>query len=420
MCDSLYLRTIRDNVIYCFRTHGRKMKNYDIKWPLMSNNLSRSDLDAVINLLQQNDPKLTNGPAVKQFEEEWSDWLGVKYSVMLNSGASANDLTMLALRESKGSGEVIVPALTWVSDIASVINAGHTPIFVDINPKTLGMDTDLILKSVTSKTKAVFLTHVLGFDALSDELISGLEKRGVALIEDVCESHGTKHNDQKVGTFGWASNFSFYYAHHMTTIEGGMISTNDIKLYEMLRIMRSHGMLREASLKQTKEFYSEEYPDLNPDFIFLYATHNMRSTEINATLGLSQLKNLDINITSRQNNFDKFLKSIEGGVFRTDFKVEGNSNYAFTLIMKYPDFALRDQIENLLKFKGIEFRRGLAGGGNQLRQPYLKNLKGIPLPDSLPNVDFIHNFSWYIGNYPNIDSRIYAELKDLVESISLI
>jgi CDP-6-deoxy-D-xylo-4-hexulose-3-dehydrase len=199
-----------------------------------------------------------------------------------------------------------------------------------------------------------------------------------------------------------------------------MISTNDINLYEMLRMMRSHGMVREASLEQTKEFYSQKYPDLNPDFIFLYASHNMRSTEINATLGLSQLKNLDKNIALRKDNFDRFLESIEGSVFRTDFKIEGNSNYAFTLIMKHPDVVLRDQIENLLRTKGIEYRRGLAGGGNQLRQPYLRNIQGIPSPDSLPNVDFIHNFSWYIGNYPDIDAGIYTELKELVETIRLI
>ena len=139
----------------------------NIKWPLMNNNLLREDLDSVIELLKQEDPKLTNGPKVREFEGVWSKWLGVKYSVMLNSGASANDLTLLALKEMFGPSEVIVPALTWVSDVASVLNAGHTPIFVDINLKTLGMATDLILKSITPKTKAVFLTHVLGFNALT-------------------------------------------------------------------------------------------------------------------------------------------------------------------------------------------------------------------------------------------------------------
>lgn len=385
----------------------------DIKWPLMNNNLLREDLDSVIELLKQDDPKLTNGPIVKEFEEVWSKWLGVEYSVMLNSGASANDLTMLALKEIFGPSEVVVPALTWVSDIASVLIAGHTPIFVDINPKTLGMATDLILKSVTPKTKAVFLTHVLGFNALTQELITELNKRGILLIEDVCESHGATQAGIKVGTFGWASNFSFYYAHHMTTIEGGMISTNDSNLYEMLRMMRSHGMVREASNDTTKKDFERSYPDLNPDFIFAFPSHNMRSTEINAVLGLSQIKRLDSQIIARRSNLERFLECIDSRFFRTNFEVEGNSNYAFTLILNEPDFDLRKKVENSLSNKGIEFRRGLAGGGNQLRQPYIRKRFTELDPESLPNTDFVHHFGWYIGNYPGINQQIFKELETL-------
>jgi CDP-6-deoxy-D-xylo-4-hexulose-3-dehydrase len=386
------------------------MQIRDIKWPLMANNLSRRDLESVIKLLQEDDPKLTNGPRVLEFEEAWSKWLGTKYSVMLNSGASANDLTMLALREIHGLGEVIVPSLTWVSDIASVLNAGHKPIFVDINKKTLGMATDLILDAITENTKAVFLTHILGFNALTDSLINELKNRKILLIEDVCESHGAKHNGKKVGTFGWASNFSFYYAHHMTTIEGGMISTNDEEIYQIIRMMRSHGMVRESTSSELKAKYVKKYPDLNPDFIFAYGSHNMRSTEINALIGLSQLENLDENIEKRRANFDKFLNTIDGGIFQTEFNTDGNSNYAFTLILRNPDFKLRDKIEVDLKLLGIEFRRGLAGGGNQLRQPYLRNLGGMPTPESLPNVDFVHHFAWYLGNYPNLDNSFFSEL----------
>ncbi len=379
----------------------------------MNNNLTRQDLDAVISLLQEDNPKLTNGPRVREFEESWSRWLGIKYSVMLNSGASANDLTMLALKEIKGVGEVIVPALTWVSDIASVLHAGHKPVFVDINPKTLGMNTQLILEAITPNTKAVFLTHVLGFNALSDQLITELKLRNIILIEDVCESHGATHKSKKVGTFGWASNFSFYYAHHMTTIEGGMISTNDIDLYETLRMLRSHGMVREASLEITRESYIRNYPDLNPDFIFSYPSHNMRSTEINAVLGISQLARLDDQIIKRRLNFNKFLNLINNKIFRTNFEVNGNSNYAFTLILNEPDFKLRDDVEAKFNEEGIEFRRGLAGGGNQLRQPYLRNMPGIPLPESLPEVDHVHNFSWYIGNYPELSPKFFDALKFL-------
>ena len=386
----------------------------NIKWPLMNNNLLRVDLDSVIELLKQDDPKLTNGPKIREFEEVWSEWLGVKYSVMLNSGASANDLTMLALRETFGSCEIIVPALTWVSDIASVLNSGHTPVFVDINPNTLGMATDLILKSITPKTKAVFLTHVLGFNALTNELLNELKSRNILLIEDVCESHGATHLERKVGTFSWASNFSFYYAHHMTTIEGGMVSTNDFKLYEMLRMMRSHGMVRESSQDDTKKEYAKNYPDLNPDFIFAYPAHNMRSTEINAVLGLSQINRLDKQIYERRSNFQKFLESIDSKYFKTDFEVNGNSNYAFTLILNEPSFELREKVESCLSEKGIEFRRGLAGGGNQLRQPYLRRRFETLAPESLPNTDYVHHFGWYIGNYPGINPQIFKELESLV------
>lgn len=389
------------------------MQNNKIKWPLMSNNISKADLEPVITLLRENDPKLTNGPKVIEFENAWSNWLGVKHSVMLNSGASANDLTMLALREIYGLGEVIVPALTWVSDIASVVNAGHKPVFVDINKRTLGMDTELIKKAVTKDTKAVFLTHVLGFNALTDDLLDFLESKKIKLIEDVCESHGAQHNGRKVGTFGWASNFSFYYAHHMTTIEGGVVSTNDEDLYQIIRMMRSHGMVRESTSISVKQRYEKDFPDLNPDFIFAYGTHNMRSTEINALIGLSQLKNLDSNIEKRRSNFERFLDCIDSKLFQTDFELTGNSNYAFTLIQKESDFALRNKVEDNLKALGIEFRRGLAGGGNQLRQPYLKKLDGIPNPESLPNVDFVHNFGWYLGNYPDLNSSFFTELKSL-------
>ncbi len=136
----------------------------------------------------------------------------------------------------------------------------------------------------------MFLTHVLGYNGLTNNLIEGLKKQNILLIEDVCESHGATHDGKKVGTFGWASNFSFYYAHHMTTIEGGIISTNDSELYDILRMLRSHGMVRESLNNVTKNEYVKKYPDLNPDFIFAFASHNMRSTELNAVLGIRATK----------------------------------------------------------------------------------------------------------------------------------
>ena len=389
----------------------------DFNWPLMHNNITRSDLNKMIEYLEQDDPKLTHGPLVKKFEEEWSKWLGVKHSVMLNSGSSANDLTMMAIRELKGPGEVIVPPLTWVSDISSVLRAGLQPVFVDIDPGSLALDSKKVLEAITPRTRAVFLTHVLGFNGLTDELIDCLKEKGIPLIEDVCESHGATHNGKKVGTFGWGSNFSFYYAHHMTTIEGGIISTDDDELYDMVRMMRSHGMVRESLNPQTKLDYVERHPDLNPDFIFAFASHNMRSTELNALLGLEQLQRLDQNNLARTRNLEKFLSILDPEIFQTEFKIEGSSNYAFTLVLRKPDMKMRDKVEYILSKAGIEFRRGLSGGGNQLRQPYLRGQAGLPKPETMPITDHVHHFAWYIGNYPELDLEKILWLGKVLEDI---
>jgi len=189
----------------------------------MKNNITRMDLDAVIDFLHKDNLVLTQSQQLKKFENECSSWLGVKYSVFVNSGSSANLLTISALKEVFGLGEIIVPTLTWVSDIASVFHCGFKPVFVDIDPRTLGMDNDQVIQKITPLTRAVFLTHVLGFNALSEWLLDELKARNIPLIEDVCESYGGNFVGRKLGTFGLMSNFSFYYAHHMSTIEGGMI-----------------------------------------------------------------------------------------------------------------------------------------------------------------------------------------------------
>lgn len=386
-------------------------------WPLMVNNVSRLDLDLVIQHLLGDDPKLTHGPKVRDFEDRWSEWLGVKYSVMVNSGASANDLTMLALKEIFKSGEVIVPPLTWVSDIASVLNSGLKPVFVDIKFNDLSFNMKNLKDAITSETRAIFLTHVLGINALNSELLELCTSRGILLIEDVCESHGAKFEGKKTGSIGFASNFSFYYAHHMTTIEGGMVSTNNEDFYEIIRSMRSHGMVREFSTQSRKQKYALDFPDLNPDFIFAFATHNMRPTEINGIIGLSQLKRLDENISKRTENFRTYLDNIDRMKFFADFHVEGSSNYALPIILKIADKEKVEKIESLFRNKGIEFRRGLSGGGSQIRQPYLRN-RGIKLdPANFPVVDHIHFNSWYVGNYPDLDSRKIVDLCNLLNDL---
>jgi len=387
-------------------------------WPLMRNNISRADLDEVIEFLQQDDILLTQGSQVRAFEREWSEWLGVRHSVFVNSGSGANLLTISALSHREGPGEVIVPTLTWVSDIASVIQCGFKPVFVDINPRTLGMNTDEVLKKITSQTKAVFLTHVMGYNALNQGFLDELKDRGIPLIEDVCEAYGATFQGKKLGTFGSVSNFSFYYAHHMSTIEGGMISTNDEELYETIRMLRAHGMVRESTSDDLKRSYWEQYPDLNPDFIFAYPAYNMRSTEINAVIGRNQLKRLDLNNEQRRRNLSMFLENLDPEKFFTEFEVEGSCNYAFTLVLRHPDWALCEKVMNSLRARGIEFRRGTAGGGNQLRQPYLKHLIDRAEIAKYPNIDHIHFFGFYIGNYPELEEEKIFELCALLNGLS--
>jgi len=389
----------------------------DLNWPLMRNNITPSDLEGVIQFLKQEVPILTQSTQVQSFEHEWSRWLGVKHSVFVNSGSSANLLTMTALREIAGTGEVIVPTLTWVSDIASVLQCGFTPVFVDINPKTLGMDSKQVVAKITPNTKAVFLTHVLGYNALDEGLLAELQARKVPLIEDVCESHGATFKGRKLGTFGLASNFSFYYAHHMSTIEGGVISTDDSQLYEMLRMFRSHGMVREAESSDLKQSYADRSPDLNPDFIFAFPAYNMRSTEINAVIGRAQLKRLDENNRVRTDNLDLFLSHLDGTKYQTDFITAGSCNYAFTLVLKQPDPVLRDHLINALRQARVEFRRGTSGGGNQLRQPYLKKLVGDREFEKYPHVDHVHFYGFYIGNFPGLEKEKILALTEILNAL---
>jgi len=373
--------------------------------PLMSDNIDKEDIKSLINFLSQDQiPKLTNGPKVVEFENKWGEWLGTKYNLMLNSGASANELTMLALNYIHGEGEIIVPPLTWISDISSVIFSGFKPVFVDINLKNLSFDIDKLKQAITPKTKAIFLTHVLGINALTDELIELCRKKDILLIEDVCESHGVTFKGQKVGSIGFASNFSFFFAHHMSTIEGGMICTNDEHFYQVCRALRSHGMTREMTNDDFKQQIINENPDLNKDFIFLHPAHNFRSTELNAVIGLSQIKKLDNNNKNRINNFNYFIERLDSNKYITDFEMEGQCNYAFIIILKEGSFEMRDKVETILKEKGIEFRRGLSGGGNQLRQPYFKRNYNINY-DDFKNVDHVHYFGWYIGNYPTLEQE---------------
>jgi len=384
------------------------MNNF--KWPLINDNVTNEDRKILSDFILSNQ-RLTNGERVKEFEKLWSEWLGVKHSVMVNAGASANFISIAMVKELVGVGEIIVPPLGWVSDISSVTQLGMHPVFVDIDIDSLAITADNIEKAITDKTKAIVLVHCLGFNGLTDKIIHLAKKHNLILIEDCCESHGACFKDKKVGSYGDISLFSFYFGHHMTTIEGGMVCVNDSKLYDLAKLFRSHGMTREASSELQKE-YQKKYPKLNPLFTFAVAGFNMRSTELNAVLGIEQLKRLDYNIERRTENLQTWLSNLNGDKYFTKFNTEGSSNFALPLI------TLRDNLKEICDImieNGVEYRLGMAGGGNQALQPYLEKFNHTKF--ILENTNFIHNNSLYIGNHQDLIKDDIIKLCTVLNSI---
>ena len=277
--------------------------------------------------------KLTNGPKVREFEEAWSRWLGIQHSLFVSSGSTANTLLVASMKELYGlkdGDKVLVPACTWTTNISPLIQSGLQPIFADINLRNYSFDIDELdyVRSQHPDIKAIFATHLVGLSSdleevrykMTDELDHQKNKNGIhrpLIIEDICESHGVRDRDdnkrgtrcQFRGVSSVGATFSFYFGHHMTTIEGGMVSTCHSDLYELMRMKRSHGMAREASPELFKK-YSEENPQCDPAFLFMTDGYNLRNHELCAVLGLSQLKRLDKNIEIRRKNYAQFQRNI--------------------------------------------------------------------------------------------------------------
>jgi len=369
-------------------------------WKLIDDNISQSDKKKLSNFILKTN-FFTSGKHVKKFEYSWSKWLGVSHTTMVNSGASANFISIALVKELYGTGEVILPSLGWSTDVSSVIQLGMKPVFVDIEFSNLSMSLENIKKAYSSKTKAIVLIHLLGLNALSKDILSFIKKKKIFLIEDCCEAHGAYFESKKVGSYGDISLFSYYYGHHITTIEGGALSTNNKKLDEIIKMFRSHGMIRESS-KKTKSFYKKNFPTLNPLFTFAVSGFNLRSTEINAYLGILQLKKLNLIIKKRMNNLKVWLDNLDHQKFFTSFNQTGNSSFALPLILNSKDKIVFNKILNFLTLSNIEFRLGTAGGGNLFDQPFVKNFKNKKSIGKLANVNHIHNFGLYIGNHPSL------------------
>tara|TARA_Y100001937_G_scaffold89505_1_gene121083 strand:+ start:14562 stop:15752 length:1191 start_codon:yes stop_codon:yes gene_type:complete len=387
------------------------------KWPLINDNITQGD-KKVLSEFILNSNRFTNGPKVQEFEKAWSEWLGVKHTVMVGSGAAANYITTAIVREIKGQqGEIIVPPIGWVSDVSSVINTGFTPVFVDVDMNTMAISYENIKAAINENTKAIVMVHALGFNGLNNKIIELAKKHDLILIEDCCEAHGADYKGVKVGAMSDMSCFSFYFGHHMTTIEGGTVCTNSEEIYQLARMFRSHGMTREASEEVQKRYHSD---DLNPLFTFAVPGYNMRSTELNAVLGLEQIHRLDDNIDARKRNLDIWLQNLNSNKYFVDYLVEGSSNFALPLIIN-PEISsgniptegahqiTMERICSVLEQEDVEYRVGTAGGGNQARQPYLKNYN-FKTVGELNVSNYIHDFGLYIGNHPELNEQQILQL----------
>ena len=304
-------------------------------WPLMKNCITEDDKRAMIDFISSTD-RFTNGPRVREFEKTWSEWLGCKYSLFVSSGSTANLLLISAIKEKhnlKRGDKVLVPAMTWVTNISPIMQLGLEPVFCDVDLDNFGFDLTH-LQYVAEKNpdiKAVFVTHLFGIPADIDAYRQVLPN--AIFIEDVCESHGATYKGKKAGTLSEGSTFSFYFGHHMTTIEGGFVCTDDIELYNLMKMKRSHGMAREA-LPEKYEEYKSKYPDVHPQFLFVTDGFNLRSMELNAVLGISQIKRLDGYVERRREIYDRFLKMIARYEIFNIPAQEGNSSFCLPFICK--------------------------------------------------------------------------------------
>ena len=379
-------------------------------WPLMKNTITEDDKKQMIEFIKSTD-KFTNGPKVRQFEEVWSDWLGVGYSLYVSNGSTANFLLVAAIKEKhnlKEGDKVLVPAMTWVTNIGPIMQLGLEPVFCDVDPENFCFDIKHMeyLSKKHDDIKMVFVSHLFGISGEMDEY-----KRifpNSIFIEDVCESHGATYKGKKAGTLSSGSTFSFYFGHHMTTIEGGFVCTDDKDLYELMRAKRSHGLAREMS-KDLFEDAKERYPNVHPQFLFITDGYNFRNMEINAVLGLSQIKRLDSNNQTRIRNFNRFLEIISKYErLSPEFKTEGMSPYC--MIFRCDSEELRRALEIHLQSNGVETRPLCSG--NLLNQPFLKDYR-LDIPwDS--NVERLDTHGFFIGNNHMITDKDFSALDNLL------
>ena len=365
------------------------------KWPLMGDTVTKADRLKMAWFCLTTD-KFTAGRNVSEFEAQWADWVGSEYALFVSSGSTANTLLVESWKERywiPDGAKVVVPACTWVTNIAPIIQANLQPVFCDINLNDFSFDKNALqdIKKNHPDITAVFVTHLLGFPA--DTTMISATFPDAHILEDVCESHGATLRDGRMaGTCDVGGTFSFYFGHHMTTIEGGMVVTDRPDLYDMMRMKRAHGLARE-SFRHIE--YALENPDVDSKFLFMTDGHNFRNNEIGAVLGKSQLKRLDGMIEKRLENYlmwHDIMANYHHKFIVPDISYN-SSNFAFPFIAQTK--AIHEKFSNLLTEYQVEYRPVVSG--NLLRQPFLKG-KGYGTAEAFTNAEVLHHRGLYVGN----------------------
>ena len=361
---------------------------------LVQDTITTNELHDLAEWIKGN-PRLTKGPLTKQFENEWSSWQGVDSSIFVNSGSSANLLMAAALKYGKKlrNNVIVAPAVSWGTTVAPFMQLGFDVELCDCELDTLGVDpVNLEKLFVEKKPSAMIIVHVLGVPNKMKEITDLCKKYDVILLEDCCEAHGAEYTGKKVGTFGEMSTFSYYYGHHMSTIEGGMVSFNSSEYFELCLMLRSHGWVRDLSEQRQNEIVAEHsIRDFDAMYFFLHPGFNIRSTDLNAFLGLSQLKSLNQKVNTRNAIWNRYAEKLENIVsYQRPEKSMFVSPLAFGIISES-----RREIVSALTEKNIECRPLICGSIH--RHPFWK--KG----GKYPNAEKVHDNGLYVPVHHNMN-----------------
>lgn len=386
-------------------------------YPLATETWDQSELEAINTVVESR--HFTMGKQVKAFEEQAAKYFGAKYCVMVNSGSSANLLAMSALLYHPdtliSSGDnIIVPAVSWSTTYYPVSQCGLELQFVDINPETLNIDIDQIASVINSRTKAIFAVNLLGNSCDYTRLQEICSKYNLVLLEDNCESMGSRFNNKYTGTFGLCGTFSTFFSHHISTMEGGFLLTDDEKFYHTCISLRAHGWIREQP--EHSHLMPKEIDAFSKSFKFVLPGYNLRPLEMSGAIGQPQLQKLNNIIAQRRLNAKNFIKLFADNPNIGIQQETGESSwFGFSLVLKNALQGKREVVVDLFNKHGIECRPII--GGNFVNNPVIKYLKhNIPLP--LPNAEYIDRNGLFIGNHHFDISEQLHKVQELISGIS--